>query len=331
MNWVNILSILLGIAFSLYLAYWMYKENYIHLSLFFALYIGILIRFFIPFSLYHLVSQLTWAIGPLLYLVITQNTENKKTTHYYHFIFFGIALILGIRSELLGYKNSPIIIVLLSPLIRALHSTAYIFLSALEVKNDRWQKMMVVAMALLISASYAYDFRLLSMDVVLPMIVFGILVVGYISIKYIRNLPVLVEKTSEEKIEDEQEIELVKRMYAKILEKINEDQLYLNQSIKLSDLNEALNISEKLVSKAINIHAKENFNAFINRFRVKHATTLINSEKFSFYTIDAIAEESGFSNKVSFYKAFKRIEGVAPSIYRQNALNGIKQTTNSLP
>jgi len=33
-------------------------------------------------------------------------------------------------------------------------------------------------------------------------------------------------------------------------------------------------------------------------------------------TIDAIADETGFSSRTSFYKAFDRITGISPNEYR---------------
>lgn len=106
-------------------------------------------------------------------------------------------------------------------------------------------------------------------------------------------------------------------IYESLVQKIKEEELFLSQNIKLSDLARQLSVPEKTVSRAVNEHAGENFNAFINRYRVDHAADLILSDTHSHYTIDAIAEEAGFANKVSFYKAFKRIKGISPSEYRK--------------
>lgn len=114
----------------------------------------------------------------------------------------------------------------------------------------------------------------------------------------------------------------LKPVYQQLLNLLEEEQLYLSQNIKISDISRALSIPEKTVSRAVNEHAGENFNAFINRFRVNFASTLITSESYSHYTIDAIAEESGFANKVSFYKAFKRVRGISPSEYRKEHSKG---------
>ena len=113
-----------------------------------------------------------------------------------------------------------------------------------------------------------------------------------------------------------------KPTYDKLLILLEADELFLSQNIKISNLARALSVTEKSVSRAVNEHAGENFNAFINRYRVNHAAKLIISDTYSHYTIDAIAEEAGFANKVSFYKAFRRIEGISPSEYRKKHFDG---------
>lgn len=106
-------------------------------------------------------------------------------------------------------------------------------------------------------------------------------------------------------------------IYENLVLKLKEKEIFLSQNIKISDLAKELSVPEKSVSRAVNEHAGENFNAFINRYRVDHAADLIMRDSHSHYTIDAIAEEAGFANKVSFYKAFKRIKGISPSEYRK--------------
>ncbi len=109
-------------------------------------------------------------------------------------------------------------------------------------------------------------------------------------------------------------------VYQNLVQKLKEEEIFLSQNIKISDLAKELSVPEKSVSRAVNEHAGENFNAFINRYRVDHAADLILRDSHSHYTIDAIAEEAGFANKVSFYKAFKRVKGISPSEYRKEKL-----------
>jgi len=141
--------------------------------------------------------------------------------------------------------------------------------------------------------------------------IFLVLVGIGISIWVNRNRP--EEDTQTLSKEEKAELRLI---YEKVLSRLQDDQYYLNKSLKLSDLSEEIGERERQVSKAINTFEKRNFNSLVNLYRIKHAQAIMEGGEFSFYTIEAIAEESGFSNKVSFYNAFKSEVGMSPSQYR---------------
>ncbi len=109
---------------------------------------------------------------------------------------------------------------------------------------------------------------------------------------------------------------MLSSIFEKVLSRIKEDRLFLRKSFKLSELSESIQESEKLVSKSINRNTHLNFNTFINNYRVEHAKEMISSGKYDHYTIEAIADESGFSNKVSFYQAFKSNQGISPTEFK---------------
>lgn len=103
---------------------------------------------------------------------------------------------------------------------------------------------------------------------------------------------------------------------------ISQQQLYLNDSLSLTDLAKASGIKAHTLSQVINQTMKTNFYKLINAFRVKHAIALIDDAKLN-WTLERIAIESGFSNRVTFSKAFKEVTGSTPSTYKkQQALVG---------
>ena len=97
---------------------------------------------------------------------------------------------------------------------------------------------------------------------------------------------------------------------------LKREKVYLDPSMKLKTVAQHLHVSEKQVSSAINEIAGENFNAYINGLRIEEAKKLIRNPENDNYTIDAIAELAGFSNKVSFYSAFKRKTQQSPAEYK---------------
>jgi len=92
---------------------------------------------------------------------------------------------------------------------------------------------------------------------------------------------------------------------AKLIEQhIEQQQLYLNDKLTLTDLAKALDIKSHTVSQVINQRMQTNFYKLINSFRVEHAVQLLEDSNIS-WPIERIALESGFSNRVTFNKAFK--------------------------
>ncbi|WP_424961980.1 helix-turn-helix domain-containing protein [Ekhidna sp.] len=113
--------------------------------------------------------------------------------------------------------------------------------------------------------------------------------------------------------EDEEELQLI---YNKTIALISNEKYYLNKNVKLSDLASELSYNERQVSRAINRFSNGNFNKFINSFRIEYSKELLIGGQFDHYTIEAIADECGFSNKVSFYNAFKSDTGMSPTQFR---------------
>lgn len=108
----------------------------------------------------------------------------------------------------------------------------------------------------------------------------------------------------------------LREAFNKIVDLVNTEKYFLNKNLKVSHLAEELGENDRVISKAINKYGNGNFNKFINSFRVEYSKDILIGGKFDHYTIEAIAEESGFSNKVSFYNAFKSETGMSPTQFR---------------
>lgn len=62
----------------------------------------------------------------------------------------------------------------------------------------------------------------------------------------------------------------------------------------------------------------KNFKTLLNECRIKEACRrLLDTEHYGNMTIQAIYEEVGYSNNVSFIRAFKRVNGMTPSEYQR--------------
>jgi len=76
----------------------------------------------------------------------------------------------------------------------------------------------------------------------------------------------------------------------------------------------------KYVSQVINEHYGQNFNNYLNSYRIKEACKRMNDvNNYGNYTIEAISESVGFKSRSTFVTSFKRITGLTPSQYQRLA------------
>ena len=100
------------------------------------------------------------------------------------------------------------------------------------------------------------------------------------------------------------------------LQKFENSNGFLNNSITLTSLAEKLNTNSNYLSKVINHYKNQNFSSYITELRITYSLEkLKNDEKFRKYNILAIANEVGFNNSESFSKAFFKKTGIYPSYF----------------
>jgi AraC-like DNA-binding protein len=93
------------------------------------------------------------------------------------------------------------------------------------------------------------------------------------------------------------------------------EKVYLNNVIRLSDLAEMTSISKHHLSQILNQHYGLSFYDFVNRFRVQEAKNIISEQPKN--TLLQVAFDAGFNNKTSFVNAFKKFENLTPSEFRE--------------
>lgn len=97
---------------------------------------------------------------------------------------------------------------------------------------------------------------------------------------------------------------------------MHQSEAYLNSELSASEVVDQVPISRHDLSQALSMATDGNFYDFVNRFRVEAAAERLCDPAFSHLTVLAIAFDSGFSNKSSFNRYFKKIKGQTPSAYR---------------
>lgn len=100
---------------------------------------------------------------------------------------------------------------------------------------------------------------------------------------------------------------------------IREHEPYLQAGFSLNQLAKEIDSNPTLTSKAINRILKTSYSDLMNEYRVKHFLAIAQEEQWQRLTHWAIAQEVGFGNKVSFYKAFRKLTGTTPKQYFTSA------------
>lgn len=63
------------------------------------------------------------------------------------------------------------------------------------------------------------------------------------------------------------------------------------------------------------------FKTWLNEYRIKEAIRLLSDKNNSTISIDALTFESGFSDRTTFYRVFKKMTGISPTDFKKNGLH----------
>jgi AraC-like DNA-binding protein len=98
-----------------------------------------------------------------------------------------------------------------------------------------------------------------------------------------------------------------------ILKKAMEtDKLYLDPTLTVHKLADALNVNSRTVSAVLNRELKKGFSEFVNEYRINEVKQKMLLPENKHITIAGIAFESGFNSVATFQRTFKSTENVTP-------------------
>jgi AraC-like DNA-binding protein len=107
--------------------------------------------------------------------------------------------------------------------------------------------------------------------------------------------------------------------FKKLLQYIETERPYLNSQLNLNSLSGKVSLHPNKLSFLINEKTGNNFNEFINHYRLNYFKSIVHNPEFKHMTLLGIAYESGFNSKTVFNAFFKKTEGVSPSAWKKKA------------
>lgn len=108
--------------------------------------------------------------------------------------------------------------------------------------------------------------------------------------------------------------------YRRLIEIMSQQRPYLTPEASLNSIAQLINVSPSYLSQVIREFEGKKFLDFISYYRVEAVKSFIVDPVMKNYTLEAIAHESGFANKMSFNRTFKKYCGITPSAYRDSMM-----------
>lgn len=122
----------------------------------------------------------------------------------------------------------------------------------------------------------------------------------------------------DEEEDDDDEVQrgaLFKRYAEEVNTWFEREKPYLNDDLRLTDLQRVFPISRSYLSQLFNKELGMSFSDYVNQFRVEESKRLMDAEPL--VSIQEIAERSGFHSMSTFRRAFIKQTGIVPSEYKR--------------
>ena len=293
------------------------------------------------------ISAVSWfAISPLLYLYARSLIQKDHHWSWKNLIYFPFSIYLSVQIlfALCGYTSigfhvffengntyttSWILAYLLTNLFFSILSIRVLQTAKLSDKHRtriKWivwyfytfasfSFLLAMVLAYCLNASYfmqEFEFILLAL---FALFVFSLI---FISLRFSSYFNIL---SNTQYGSDKKENLELEKLHLRLKKVVEQEKLYLNVHLSLSDLSKASAISENQLSQVFNQHLNSNFYRFINQYRLQEFERQIESKDIQQYTIMAIAESSGFHSKATFYKIFKEHYGMTPASFIKQKKN----------
>ncbi len=202
------------------------------------------------------------------------------------------------------------------------------YYSETEGRTLHWVKVLYVVIILVSLASISFTligrsyFARNELSLILPSLIFTS-VLYVIGLKGNQQVHIKEELITEKIIQESESYQENQTEHLKIqlLQLFEEKQIYKHPDLKITYVSEVLNTNRTYVSRLINDEFKMNFNEFVNNYRVKAAKDLLCGEKNNSFTMEYIAEKSGFGSVNSFTRVFKEAEGKTPGKFRNDCIS----------
>lgn len=292
-------------------------------------------------------KSLPWLFGPLLYLFarsfIHDNVKFKRIEllHFVPFIIrFGLymPLILMTESEkieilnrvvytsLPNYSDKYYILILLGVIQLIIYLVlTFNLLKKIQQSKRLMIKIMITSLTLfafvpmlhIVNVKY-FDFHFLAKFGSFILLISSILIysLSYYLILYPQKI---MNKDAIKYAKNKLSINRINDIEQRVLDFILSKNNYRDSSLSLRSISVEINVPTNYISQVINTKFGFSVTDLVNKYRVEEVKERLFDKKYKHYSILAIAKDSGFSNKASFYNAFKKHVGLTPTEFKKSS------------
>ncbi len=110
--------------------------------------------------------------------------------------------------------------------------------------------------------------------------------------------------------------EIQDKNFQRLVHLMVEEAYYKEPNLSLADVAKTLQVSQRKLSQLINTNTDQNFNQFVNYYRVEEAKKLLKDNAYNNLSMLGIAYDAGFNSKASFFSVFKKFTSVTPNTFK---------------
>ena len=114
-----------------------------------------------------------------------------------------------------------------------------------------------------------------------------------------------------------------KDISSEVLRKIDSEKKFKDPEFGLSQFAREIGISEKEIAEYFNEELSTSFHEYLGRKRIEEFKRLLHQDVESAYSLEGLAHSAGFKSKATFYRAFKKEEGITPAKYKEQRIKEV--------
>jgi len=202
------------------------------------------------------------------------------------------------------------------------------FYSDVEGKMLNWVKDLNIVILIVAIASIAFTiigrsyFSKNEVFLLIPSAIFSIILfeIGFKGNQQLQITEEILEGSNHKAGNEELKYEKDEDLKTQLIELFESEKIYKNSDLRITSVSDSLKTNRTYVSRLINDEFNVNFNEFVNKYRIQEAKKLLESNDSKLFTMDHIAEKSGFGSVNSFTRVFKEFEGITPGHFKNKSV-----------